>query len=248
VPSLLLPYWICSEDERPRLALTPARLQTKEGGKEGQVSRVSPLAVLPHLLRGYRAAARALISIRERLLASGGWLELLNRFHAPRVVVRPTLAYALLVSRSLAPDCLEAADARRSTIDEGLKDGCQDELKYELRSSRTLRAGDGITQDGISQDRIWQEMREAEADALMALDMPRFIVPAGTRALALSSGRVVVPQLLGSTPAESIRCRLEALCEESVASVQVPALTMACLAAASSHGISSERVNNRMTQ
>ena len=206
VPSLLLPYWRCSPDRLPQLALARAYL----GAKEADGARVSPLAVLPQMLCGYRGAARALISIRGRLLACGGWLDMLNRFHSPRVVVRPTLEYALLVSRSLAPDCLESADARRSALVDSLK------------GRRAL----------ISGGEIPCAVREAETDALMALDLPRFIVPAGTRGLALSSGRMVVPQFLHSTAAETIRCRLQGLSEESVACVHVPAMTMACLRAA----------------
>jgi hypothetical protein len=63
---------------------------------------------------GYREAAEALMRCRESLVtARSEWRWTLEHAHAPRMILRDTLTYGILVSRSLEPEQLQSAQRRR---------------------------------------------------------------------------------------------------------------------------------------
>ncbi|MGI8772175.1 MAG: DUF4135 domain-containing protein [Acidobacteriaceae bacterium] len=202
IPSLRLPYWQAASGRLPQLGFTPARLRLQRATPE----QASAIAVLPHLHDGYRAAAHALLACRSRLLKSGGWLNTLERAHAPRVLVRTTLAYALVLSRSLFPDHLQSSIERRTAL-------------RVLLAERPHLLGAGPLPNAVA---------DAEIEALFHLDLPRFTLRRGT-SRTLEPGSILLPRLGATTLASTVRRRLEALSEESLETIHLPALTLACL-------------------
>jgi hypothetical protein len=229
LPALLLPYWQPAAGGPLQLGLTPAYLPLQSQTP----ASISAITVLPQLREGYRAAARALLASRSRLLANGGWLDTLERVHAPRVLVRTTLVYALVLSRSLFPENLQSSVGRRAAL-------------HALLEAAPHLLGEGALPRAIA---------EAEVQALAGLDLPRFALdlpqfaPApGTSALqpdisrpdisrTLEPGGIPFPRagrvMRASTvmPASTVRRRIEALSEESLEINCLPALSMACLIA-----------------
>ncbi|MGA7159210.1 MAG: DUF4135 domain-containing protein [Acidobacteriaceae bacterium] len=93
-----IPRWAVSAAGTFRLARLPAVLTTRTDAP--MVS--SPVAVLSYLSEGYRHAADLLIHARSALMdPTATWHQTLQRVHAPRLVLRNTLDYALIVSKSL---------------------------------------------------------------------------------------------------------------------------------------------------
>ena len=202
IPSLRLPYWQAGSGRLPQLGFTPARLRLQPATPE----QASAIAVLPHLHDGYRAAVHALLACRSRLLTSGGWLDTLERVHASRVLVRTTLAYALVLSRSLFPDHLQSSIKRRAA------------LRVLLAECPHL-LGAGPLPNAVA---------DAEIEALFHLDLPGFTLRRGT-SRTLEPGSILLGQAGATTAASLVRRRLEALSEESLETIHLPALTLACL-------------------
>ena len=199
VPEILLPRWSADADGAPRLETVPAALMDHSNTPPC----ASPIAVLPHLVSGYREAASALMRCRETLLTPGSaWLSVLN-VHAPRIVLRDTLTYGLLLSRSLQPDALRSA-RRRATL---VRDALQEAGTARLPAS-VLRT---------------------EQRTLLHLHIPRFTALPGTRKLATSAGRPLAARFHASTPAETVLSKLAALTPATLESVHIPALLLAVL-------------------
>lgn len=76
------------------------------------------LLCLPEMVEGFGRAAEAIEGIRGELLAEGGWLERLEREHAPRVVRRGTLEYGLAMSRGLRVEAMGSEAGRRRALGE----------------------------------------------------------------------------------------------------------------------------------
>jgi hypothetical protein len=216
LPSLLLPYWRPAAGGRLQLGLTPAYLPLQSR----RPAPTSAIAVLPRLREGYRAAARALLASRSRLMAKGGWLDTLERVHAPRVLVRTTLEYALVLSRSLLPEYLQSSTDRRAAL-------------HTLLEAYPHLLGKG---------RLPAAIAEAEVEALAGLDLPRFALRLGASPdtpMTLEPGGIPFPGAGRATPASTampkstVRRRLEALSEESLEVNCLPALSVACLIARS---------------
>ncbi len=209
VPNLWLPRWTLERDGRWRLAAVPAVL-IDHGNAPGKVSM---LAVLPQFLEGYRQAASVLMRSRRALISSGScWRSVLERDHAPRVVLRDTLSYGILLSKHLEPGYLRSGRRRRSSLRSALQ-----------------RDIAGTFPDAAVR---------AELHALLRLHVPRLIALPGTRTLATGSGRSLARGFAVCTPAEAVVRRLEELSPERQESVHVPALILAALRAGGSlqHG------------
>jgi lantibiotic modifying enzyme len=205
VTSLRLPRWSAEPDGQARLTMVPAAL-LDQGNTPGITS---PLAVMPQLLAGYRHAADVLLRIRGALMASGSeWHSVLQRHHAPRIVVRDTLHYGLLLSRSLDPACLRSTCQRRHTLGSSLRENAPANFPTTL-----LRA---------------------ELHSLLQLQVPRFLIPPGTRTLAGNSGRPLARNLARCAPAEEVTRRMEELSTENLETVHAPALLLAMLRAGGS--------------
>ncbi len=205
VPNLWLPQWTLEPDGRCRLAAVPAVL-IDHGNVPG---KVSVLMVLPQLLAGYRHAAGILLRCRKALISSGSpWRSVLERDHAPRLVVRDTLSYSLLLSQSLAAGYLRSGGWRQST----------------LRSA--------LQQDASA---IFPKaLLRTELHALLNLHVPRLIALPGTRTLATGSGRSLARSFAACTPAEAVVRRMEELSPERLESVHIPAFILAALRAGGS--------------
>lgn len=200
VPGLGVPRWSLESCGRFRLRVASAVLMD-HGNAPG---RVSPLTVLPQFLEGYRQAAGALLRCRRALMSSGSqWRSVLGKDHAPRVVVRDTLWYSLLLSESLDPRYLHSGNRRRRT----------------LRSALQADAPDNFP----------GAVLRTELHSLLELHVPRLIALPGTRTLASNSGRSLVSNFARCTPAEEVVRRMEELSAESLEAVHVPAIVFAVL-------------------
>ena len=113
ISAVQLPAWSLSSDGRYQLTSIAAELVD-----HGNVpARTTPIAVLPQLLSGYRHAAELLIRARKPLLEPGSqWRAVLEKLHAPRIVLRDTITYGSLLSRSLEPQYLRSIYRRRNVI------------------------------------------------------------------------------------------------------------------------------------
>ena len=204
-PNLWLPQWTLEPGGRGRLAAVPAVLIDHRNAP----GKVSMLTVLPQLLEGYRHAAGVLLRSRKALISSGScWRTVLERDHAPRVVLRDTLSYGLLRSRYLEPRYLRSEHKRHSS----------------LRSALQRNIAGNFPEAVV----------RAEVHALLHLHVPRLIALPGTRTLATGSGRSLVRGFAACTPAEAVLRRMEELSPERLESVHVPALILAALRAGGS--------------
>jgi len=205
VSGLGLPQWSLEPSGRYRLNVASAVLMD-HGNAPG---RASPLSVLPELLAGYRQAARVLLLCRKALISSGSqWSSVLEKDHAPRIVVRDTLCYGLLLSESLEPRNLSSGYRRQNT------------LRSALQSDAAAI--------------FPKALRRTELHSLLNLHVPRLIALPGTRTLASSSGRSLARNFARCTPAEEVIRRMEELSAESLEAVHVPALVLAVLRSAAS--------------
>jgi lantibiotic modifying enzyme len=167
-------------------------------------TKTTPVAVLPQMLSGYRHAAELIIRARKTLLAPGSqWRSVLEKQHAPRLVLRDTLTYGCLLSRSLEPQCLRSFYRRRNVI------------LAELQSFAGLNLPSAVIR--------------AEWSAIMQLHVPRLTILAGSRTLATGSGRAIARAFTGSTPDQSVLRWIETLSSESLETLHVPTLLAAIL-------------------
>lgn len=200
VPALHLPQWSCASEGKPLLKTTTAAL-LDHGNSPGSTS---PLAVIPHLVMGYRHAAEALLLARNNLLAQeSSWRQLLFCCHAPRVVLRDTLAYALLLSASLNPTHLRSAQQRR----------------YALRAAL----------HPVARTHLPPSVLRAELHSLLHLHIPRLILLPGTQTLAGASGTPLARRFAKANPALEVITRINDLCTENIEAVHTPALISALL-------------------
>jgi len=200
VPEILIPRWSPCADGRQRLEMMPAALAEHGNAPPGATA----VEVLPLLVSGYREAAAALMRCRDSLIAPhSAWRRTLEHSHAPRMVLRDTFAYGILLSRSLEPEQLRSPEARRLAV------------------QRALRGG---TRRPFPDAVLRTEMR-----TLLQLHVPRFTALPGSRTLGSSSGRALAPRLLECTPAESVLRKLQELSPERVDEIHVPALCLAVL-------------------
>jgi lantibiotic modifying enzyme len=200
VSGIRLPAWLQSSDGRHQFTSVAAEL-VDHGNAPTQTT---PIAVLPKLLDGYRHAADLLIRARKTLLAPGSqWRSVLENHHAPRIVLRDTLTYGLLLSRSLEPQYLASANRRRNAI------------LAELQSS----ASGPLPSAAV----------RAELRSILQLHIPRLTILPGSRTLATGSGRAIARRCSASTPAQSVLESIETLSSESLETLHVPALLAAIL-------------------
>jgi lantibiotic modifying enzyme len=164
----------------------------------------SPVETLPLLALGYREATSALMRCRESLLSPhSAWRWTLEHLHAPRIILRDTLTYSVLLSRSLQPHPLRTAQRRRTALRSALRDlGPRTFPKAILRT---------------------------EASALFELQIPRLIGLPGSRTLANHSGRALVPRFLSCSPAEAVFRKLGELNPNRLGEIQIPGLLQAVL-------------------
>jgi lantibiotic modifying enzyme len=192
---LHLPQWSRDSQARPVLTTVPAVL-LDHGNSPGIPST---LTVLPHLVNGYRHAGEVLLQARNSLLAEkSSWRRLLICSHAPRVVLRDTLTYALLLSRSLDPVHLRSSQQRR----------------YALRDMLHRLAA----------PRLPASVLRAELHSLLHLHFPRLILQPGTRTLARSSGAPLAHQFARRTPALEVITRISYLSSANLEILHIPAL------------------------
>ncbi|HEX4004874.1 MAG TPA: DUF4135 domain-containing protein [Acidobacteriaceae bacterium] len=200
VKGFVVPRWVTTADGRFRLTRAPAWLREHGNAPGG----MTPVAVLARMMSGYRHAAEVLIGIRDALIGPGSrWRLILERLHAPRVVVRDTLGYAILLSQSLEAGSLRRASRRRS------------ELAAALRRSRAVGIPNAV--------------ERAEVQALLHLHVPRFVMLAGTRTLANGSGRSLAHGFAQRTGADTVLRSIGELSAERLESMHIPALLLAVL-------------------
>jgi lantibiotic modifying enzyme len=200
VSAIRLPAWSLSSDGRYQLTSVGAEL-VDHGNAPTQTT---PIAVLPQMLSGYRYAAELLIGARKTLLAPGSqWRAVLEKLHAPRLVLRDTLTYGWLLSQSLEPQSLRSCYQRRNVILAELQSG----------SCKNLPAA----------------VVRAELSAILQLHIPRLTILPGSRTLATGSGRAMARCFATSTPAQSVLESIETLSPESIDHLHVPALLAAIL-------------------
>lgn len=201
-PGILVPRWTDDARGGHCLEMVPSILMDQgnappPGG--------SPLAVLPHLASGYREAAEALMRCRDSLVAPGSaWRQTLEQLHAPRIVLRDTLAYGLLLSQSLAPEQLRSGQRRRAALRKAL----------QSRGRGALPAA----------------VLRAELGEVAELHIPRFTALPGSRTLAASSGRALAQRFLACSPAQAVLRGMGSLSAQRVSDADVPALLLAVLA------------------
>ncbi|MHB1674477.1 MAG: DUF4135 domain-containing protein [Acidobacteriaceae bacterium] len=195
VPGVKLPAWAVSPEGRYHWISVDAELVAHPNTPD----QTTAIAVLPRMLSGYRHAAELLMRGRETLIGPGTrWRAVLEKAHAPRMVVRDTLTYGLLLGRSLEPRHLHSWYRRRSAILSGL---------------------DTETSVGLP----WSLLR-TEATALLHMHVPRMVVLPGSRTLANSSGRPIARGFTAYTPAQAVVRQIENLSAKNIEDVQVPAL------------------------
>ncbi len=159
---------------------------------------MTPLAALPQLLAGYRSAAEALMRTRGAITQPGAsWRRVLERVHAPRVILRDTLTYGRLLSESLLPQHLRSVERRRSA------------LLASLRADQPSHTA---------------AMMRREARALASGHVPRFIQSPGTRHLGDTSGRILVRGFAVRPAADSLLMELDRLSPARLEQVLIPAL------------------------
>lgn len=200
VSGIRLPAWSLSSDGRYQLTSVDAEL-VDHGNAPTQTT---PIAVLPQILSGYRHAADLLIRARKTLLAPGAqWRAVLEKLHAPRIVLRDTLTYGCLLSRSLEPQYLRSAYQRRNVI------------LGQLQSH---------TRQNLPAAVVRVELR-----SILQLHVPRLTILPRSRTLATGSRRAVARRFTVSTPARSVLESIETLSSESIENLHVPALLAAIL-------------------
>ncbi len=203
VSDLRLPAWALSSDGRFHLTPVAAEL-VDHGNAPAQTTSISPIAVVPQMLSGYRHAAELLIRVRTTLLAPGSqWRSVLEKRHAPRFVLRDTLTYGCLLSQSLEPQYLRSSHRRRKLV------------LAELQSHPNPNFAAAVLR--------------AECNAILQLHVPRLTILPGSRTLASSSGRALAPRFTTSTAAQSAFESIEALSPESMDNIHVPALLAAII-------------------
>ncbi len=200
VPGVELPGWAVSPEGRYHLISVDAELVAHPNTP----NQTTAIAVLPRMLSGYRHAAELLMRGRETLIGPGArWRAVLEKAHAPRMVVRDTLSYGLLLGRSLGPRYLHSWYRRRNAILSGL---------------------DTETSAGLP----WSLLR-TETTALLHMHVPRLVVLPDSRTLANSSGRPIARGFAACTPAQPVLGQIEGLSTESIENIQVPALLTSIL-------------------
>ena len=198
VPQIKIPRWSTCSNGGPRLEMVTAAL-VEHGNAP---PHASPLEVLPLLVSGYREAAHALIRCRESLVAPGSaWRWALEHQHDPRIILRDTLSYGILISRSLQPKQLQGAQRREAILRGALRD----------RSYPTFP----------------QAILRAEARSLLRLHIPRFVARANSRTLVSNSGRALVRQFLSCSPAEAVLHKIGEPTPSRLSEIQIPALLTA---------------------
>jgi len=199
-PGFGLPRWESMPDGRYRMTLVPAALL--DHGNTPR--RTSAVAVLPRMMSGYRQAAEVLTATRKTLVSPGSlWRSVLEKEHGPRMVLRKTLTYGILLSESLEPSCLHSEHKRRRAILAALE-----------------RAAPG---------NLPKALLRTESEALVHLHVPRFVILPGTRTLANGSGRSIRPSFALCTPVAAIMRRMESLSPENLEATHLPALLLTVL-------------------
>jgi lantibiotic modifying enzyme len=125
----------------------------------------------------------------------------LEKQHAPRIVLRDTLTYGRLISRSLEPQHLRSFYRRRNNI----------LAELQSHSSQTLPAA----------------VLRSELNAILHLHVPRLTILPGSRTLATGSGHAIAHRFTAATPAQSVFESIGALSSESIDNLHVPALLAA---------------------
>lgn len=197
VPQIEIPRWSSCPGGGCRLEMVPAALADHGNAPP----HVSPLEVLPLLVSGYREGAEALMRCRERFLAQDSeWRWTLENQHAPRIILRDTLSYSILLSRSLQPKPLQSAERRRAALWNAL----------QVLGHRPLP----------------QVILQTEVDALLHLHVPRFIALSGSRTLASNSGRALASRFLSCSSAEAVLRKIGELNPDQLSEIQIPGLQM----------------------
>lgn len=197
---LRLPLWVAGSGGGYQLKQVPA-VAVPHGNAPVETSA---LAVLPHLLSGYRHAAQTLLRCQDALIERRAqWRWVLEKAHAPRIVLRDTLTYGLILSKSLAAEHLRSPYKRRHFILSGLQAGTSASLPKAL-----LRA---------------------EMDALLRLHVPRFLNPPDSRNLTNGSRRILIRHFASHSPAEAVILQMRTLSQTTLENVYIPALLLAAL-------------------
>jgi lantibiotic modifying enzyme len=202
VSGLRLSSWAVSQRGMWRLIESPAAV-VRHGNLPRHTDAISPRDVAAQLCCGYRSGAELLMQVRGQLLLAGSaWRQILETQHAPRCVLRETLFYGKLLSRSLAAQRMKDQRERRRAL------------------TASLSAGSAALPERVVQ---------AEVRALMAGCVPRLVISPGSRSLRDSDGRLLKHNFSRCTPAESVVRELESLTTARLEETLLPALLAALL-------------------
>jgi len=197
VASIRLPVWTFRQNGSASLTFSPCSL-IDPGNRRWEDS---PITCVPAIVDGFMKAARALVEVRDHLLGAGGWLDRLGSLHAPRILLRDTLTYALWLNEIILLDGKTTKHRSVQDLAGSYKDGpCRLAANY------------------IS------SVYEEERLAVERLHVPRFFIPGGSRDLSTKLGSIVAQSVVEGPFAESIRARLEGLSLNSLQPSLVPAL------------------------
>lgn len=200
VPGILIPNWSAASSGARQLHFLPSVVVDHANAPPA----VSPLEVMPSLVSGYRDAADALLRCRDALTSSGSaWRSTLERLHAPRIILRDTLTYGLLLAESLQPQHLRSNRHRRNAL---------------------LRALEGRSAQPLPNSLLRTEARD-----LLELHIPRFVALPGSLTLAVSSGRPLAHGFLSCSPVEAVLRALGELSPQRLSDVHLPVLQLAIL-------------------
>lgn len=200
VPEILVPCWSPRAGGGQQLDMVPAALVDHGNSPPG----ITPVEVLPLLVSGYREAATALMRCRDSLVSPrSAWRLTLEHAHAPRMVLRDTLTYGILLSRSLRPEQLRSAQHRRIALRSALQ--------------------------GHGPRALPEAVLRTEVRTLLHLHIPRFTALPGSRTLAGSSGRALAPRFLACSPAEAVLRKMGELSPQRLSEVNVPGLLLTVL-------------------
>jgi lantibiotic modifying enzyme len=119
------------------------------------------------------------------------------------MVIRDTLTYGWVMSRSLEPRFLRSFYRRRNDILSAL----------QPHAGRDLPAA----------------LLRTELGAILQLHIPRLTILAGSRTLATGTGHAIARRFAALSPADAVLQSIESLSPESIDNIHVPALLSSIL-------------------
>jgi type 2 lantibiotic biosynthesis protein LanM len=186
--AMRLPHWADEGTDVMHQVLDRATISNVQSRPMPPNSELSVLGFTEDIVAGFTETYDAFSRHRATLLADGGPLAPL-RVVETRCILRPTVAYALLLRSSLHPHYLG------------------DGLDREFRFNRLLGGEDARWKAHMT------DITAAEREDLWALDIPHFLTRPGSRDLWTRSGKRIA-NVLPDTGLAAVTRRLERMCDD----------------------------------